>query len=139
MTIGTNPEYASAKKSLKECTGAGVILVKDSEIQGGPVETTVSRDPRTALGYTSDNVVWILAADGRHKGTDGMTYMEMAEIFHALGCSDAVNLDGGGSTQMLVRNPDTAKMELRNWPSDPHIGFGGRERPRLNGWAVMKK
>ena len=139
MTIGTNPEYASAKKSLKECTGAGVILVKNSEIEGGFVVSDPSRDPRTAVGYTSDNVVWILAADGRHKGTNGITYMDMAWIFRALGCSDAVNLDGGGSTQMLVRNPDTAKMELRNWPSDPHIGFGGRERPRLNGWAVMKK
>ena len=139
MTIGTNPEYAGVQKSLKECTGAGVILLKNSEIQGGYVESDPSRDPRTALGYTSDNIVWILAADGRHKGTEGVTYMEMAHIFHSLGCCDAVNLDGGGSTQMLVRNPATDKIELRNWPSDPTTGFGGRERPRLSGWAVMKK
>ena len=138
MVIGYNAEYQAAKKTLKECTGAGVIMLKDYEIQGGYVNDP-DRDPRTALGYTADNIVWILAVDGRHKGTEGMTYMEMATIFKALGCVDAVNLDGGGSTQMLVRNPQTDKIEMRNWPSDPTAGFGGRERARLNGWVVMKR
>ena len=138
MVIGYNAEYQAAKKTLKECTGAGVIMLKDYEIQGGYVNDP-GRDPRTALGYTADNIVWILAVDGRHKGTEGMTYMEMATIFKALGCVDAVNLDGGGSTQMLVRNPQTDKIEMRNWPSDPTAGFGGRERARLNGWVVMKR
>ena len=68
-----------------------------------------------------------------------MTYMEMAEIFRALGCQAAVNLDGGGSTQMLVRDPQTDEIEMRNWPSDPTAGFGGRERARLNGWVIMKR
>ena len=139
MTIGTNPEYAEAKKSLKECTGAGVILVRDSQIQGGFVTSDQSRDPRTAIGYTSDNIVWILAVDGRHKGTEGLTYMELASIFKSLGCEAAVNLDGGGSTQMMVRDPQTDKIEMRNWPSDPTYGFGGRERARLNYWVVMKR
>ena len=138
MVIAPSAEYPSAKKSLKECTGGGVILIQNSEIQGGKV-LMPGRDPRTALGYTSDNVVWILAVDGRHKGVDGMTYVEMASIFKALGCEAAVNLDGGGSTQMLVRNPQTDKIEMQNWPSDPHNGFGGRERGRLNGWVIMKK
>jgi exopolysaccharide biosynthesis protein len=115
-----------------------VILIQNHEIQGGYVDTP-GRDPRTAVGYTSDNIVWILAVDGRHKGVEGMTYLEMASIFKALGCEAAVNLDGGGSTQMLVRNPQTESIEMQNWPSDPHNGFGGRERARLNGWVIMKK
>lgn len=53
-------------------------------------------------------------------------------------CADGA-LDGGGSTQMRVRDPETGEMMLRNWPSDPHYGFGGRERPRFNAWAVVKK
>ena len=65
--------------------------------------------------------------------------MEMATIFKALGCETAVNLDGGGSTQLLVKDTQTGKMEMRNWPSDPTVGFGGRERPRLNAWYVTKK
>lgn len=139
MTLGPSSHYPAVQKSLKECTGGGVILVQNHEIQGGYVATDGSRDPRTSLGYTSDNIVWILAADGRHKGTEGLTYMELASIFHALGCESAVNLDGGGSTQLLVKDTQSGKMEMRNWPSDPTVGFGGRERPRLNAWAVMKK
>lgn len=137
MTIAPSAGYASAKKTLKECTGAGVILVQDSLIQGGYVPLP-GRDPRTAIGYTSENIVWMLAVDGRH-GTLGMTYAEMASIFLGLGCTDAVNLDGGGSTQMLVRDPRTDELSLRNWPSDPHNGFGGRERPRLDAWYIVKK
>ncbi len=138
MTIGTRENYESVKNSLKECTGAGVILVQDSKIQGGMVVTATQRDPRTAIGYTTDNVVWILVVDGRH-GTLGMTYEEMASIFHALGCEAAVNLDGGGSTEMLVRNPLSGVMEICNWPSDPTNGEGGQERPRPNAWAIVKK
>lgn len=139
MIIGPSAHYPAMQKSLKECTGGGVILLQNHEIQGGYVETDPARDPRTALGYTSDNVVWLLVVDGRHKGTEGMTYMEMATIFKALGCETAVNLDGGGSTQLLVKDTQTGKMEMRNWPSDPTVGFGGRERPRLNAWYVTKK
>ena len=137
MVIGANSEYPEAKKSLKECTGAGVIMIQDSKIQGGFVET-MSRDPRTAIGYTSENIVWILVVDGRH-GTSGMTYGEMASVFHSLGCEAAVNLDGGGSTQLFMRNPQTNEIQLQNWPSDPHNGFGGRERPRLNAWTIIKR
>lgn len=138
MAIGPAADYESVRTTLRECTGAGVILVQDSQIQGGMVDKPTKRDPRTAIGYTSENVVWILAVDGRH-GTLGMLYPEMASIFHALGCEAAVNLDGGGSTEMLVRNPLTGDMQICNWPSDPTDGEGGQERPRLNAWAIVKK
>ena len=137
MTLGPSSEYAAVKKTLKECTGAGVILIRDSVVQSGYVQFP-GNEPRTAIGYTSDDIVWMLAVDGRH-GTPGMTYAALAAIFSGLGCSNAVNLDGGGSTQMLVRDPLTDEIKLRNWPSDPHNGFGGRERPRLDAWMVVKK
>ena len=124
MVIGTREEYDAVKDDLTDCTGAGVILVRDSQIQGGMVD--------------KPTVVWILVVDGRH-GTLGMLYPEMASIFHALGCEAAVNLDGGGSTEMLVRNPLTGDMQICNWPSDPTDGEGGQERPRLNAWAIVKK
>ena len=139
MTIGATENYESAKSTLKECTGGGVILIKDYEIQGGLVVWNTSRDPRTAVGYTSDNIVWILAVDGRHKGTEGMNYIEMASIFRGLECQDAVNLDGGGSTEMIVRHPYSGTMMICNWPSDPTDGDGGVERERPTTWAVVKK
>lgn len=136
MTIGLREDYESAKSSLKECTGAGYILVEDFKIVG---RGSTSRDPRTAIGYTSNNVIWILAVDGRHKGTEGITYSEMSTIFFDIGCEAAVNMDGGGSTQMLTRNQYTGELVMRNWPSDPTDGDGGQERPRLNAWAIVKK
>ena len=139
MVIGHNRDYPAAQNTLKECTGAGVILIEHSQIQGGYVVNDKGRDPRTALGFTSENIVWILAVDGRHKGTEGMTYLETAHLFHGLGCVSAVNLDGGGSTQMLVKDPQSGEINMCNWPSDPTNGLGGRERPRLNGWVIMKK
>lgn len=137
MTIGPNVDYPVVQKNLRECTGAGVILMKDYQIQTMFLDC-LDREPRTAIGYTSDNIVWVFAVDGRHNLV-GMSYAEMASIFKGLGCMDAVNLDGGGSTQMFVRNPQSGQFGLCNWPTDPHNGFGGRERPRLNAWTIVKK
>ena len=136
MVIGPRDEYDAASPTLRECSGAGLILIQDSKVVG---RGSGSRDPRTAIGYTSGDHVWILAVDGRHKGTEGMTYTEMSSIFFGLGCKAAVNMDGGGSTQMLTRDPLTGILMMRNWPSDPTNGEGGQERPRLNGWAIVKK
>ena len=136
MTMGVRDNYLSAKSSLKECTGGGFLMVQDSKIVGYGSD---SRDPRTAVGYTKNNVIWMLAVDGRHKGTEGMTYSELSSIFYDIGCVDAVNLDGGGSTQMLTRDPKTGRLIMRNWPSDPTDGEGGEPRPRLSGWAIAKK
>ena len=146
MKIGPTNEFESVKDTLKECTGGGIILVQDHKIQQtGSVQYNTSRDPRTAIGYTSDDIVWVFAVDGRHKGTEGMTYMEMACIFKALGCQAAVNLDGGGSTEMLIRHPQTSEIVVCNWPSDSAFdkgnaeGDGGFERPRPTTWAIVKK
>ena len=135
MVIGPRDNYASVKSTLRDCTGAGVILVEDSKIKVGGA----ARDPRTAIGYTSGNLVWMFTVDGRHKGTEGMTYAEMATIFFALNCQMAVNMDGGGSAEMVARNPKTGKIQVCNWPSDPTEGAGGVERARPNTWAIVKK
>ncbi len=135
MMIAPRSEYSEMKSGLKECSGAGFILLEDGEFPGS---NYTSRDPRTAIGYTSDNIIWMLTVDGRH-GTKGMTYEEMASVFQGLGCMSAANLDGGGSAQMLVRNPHTKKCTICNWPSDPTEGKGGQERAVINGWAIVKK
>ena len=135
MTIGYREDYPYAMMTMKECTGAGIVMVYDGKIQS---ISTGARDPRTAIGYTPDNVVWMLTVDGRH-GTTGMTYQEMGSIFHSLGCKAAANLDGGGSAQMLIKNPLGGAHEICNWPSDPTDGKGGTERAVINAWAVFKK
>ena len=135
MMIAPRDKYEEVKGSLRECTGAGFILVSDGNFPGSDY---VARDPRTAVGHTSENIIWMLTVDGRH-GTKGMTYAEMASVFQGLGCVSAANLDGGGSAQMLTRNPQTGKISICNWPSDPTEGKGGEERPVINGWTITKK
>jgi hypothetical protein len=60
-------------------------------------------DPRTAVGITASRHVILLVADGRQSESSGVTLTELATILQALGCREAMNLDGGGSTQMAAR------------------------------------
>lgn len=123
--------YDGLRQDLVECTGAGVVMLADSELQD--VKYTF-RDPRTAVGYCPDGTIWLLTADGRgFAGASGLTYREMGEIFKALGCVYAANLDGGGSAQMLVRDPETRIHHIANTPAD------GKERPVISGLAIIKK
>ena len=49
-----------------------------------------------------------------------MSYAELAQEMIRLGCRQALNLDGGGSSMMAIRNADTGKMRILNKPSDGH-------------------
>ena len=112
MVIAERAKYEEMKTSLKECTGAGLILLSNGHFSG---TEWVARDPRTAIGYTDDGIVYFLTADGRRTfGAAGLTYKEMAYMFQSLGCSGAANLDGGGSAQFMVRHPIAQVFQIRN-------------------------
>jgi exopolysaccharide biosynthesis protein len=70
------------------------------------------RPPRTVIGSTADNKIILFVCDGRQTFSDGATMLELAQIMKALGCVNALNLDGGGSTAMI------AGGTLLNKPSD---------------------
>ncbi|CAM5325656.1 phosphodiester glycosidase family protein [Streptomyces pharetrae] len=72
------------------------------------------RNPRTAAGVTRDGRLLLLTVDGRRPGhSAGLSITETAEVMRGLGAVHAINLDGGGSTAMVVRD------ELQGHPSDP--------------------
>lgn len=74
----------------------------------------LSRVNRTAAGITADGKLILIVADGRgQRGSAGYTLSELAEKFISLGCTDALNLDGGGSTCMVG-----AEGQILNSPSD---------------------
>lgn len=77
-------------------------------------EFATRREPRTAVGVDPQgDRLWLVVVDGRRGGTaEGMTLPELAELFQALGARSALNLDGGGSSVMVVRG------EVVNRPSD---------------------
>jgi hypothetical protein len=86
-----------------------------------------SRNPRTGVGLSRDRKTVILAVvDGRSKASVGMTCTEFASLMRALGVWDAVNLDGGGSSELYVRGPGVV-----NVPSD------GAERVVGNHLAIF--
>mgnify|MGYP004665345941 CR=1 FL=1 len=82
------------------------------------------RPDRTAVGYTEDGRVILFICDGRCEKSDGALLTELAMIMKGLGCTYAVNYDGGGSTRMIVgsenMNDVTAEASRQVWSS---IGF----------------
>jgi Tol biopolymer transport system component len=75
------------------------------------------RHPRTGVGVTEDGSVLLVVVDGRRRLSRGLTLTGFARLFRRLGATWALNLDGGGSSTMVVRG------RIVNVPSD------GRERP----------
>jgi hypothetical protein len=81
--------------------------------------------PRTAVGLSADQrILYLVVADGRREGVPGLTLPELARLMDELGACTAVNLDGGGSSAMWVRD------RIVNRPSDLI------ERPVANHLAV---
>ncbi len=66
--------------------------------------------PRTAIGYTSDGFLIIMAVEGRNLGiAEGVSLNDLAIMLKDLGCVEALNLDGGGSSCLLVNGKETIK------------------------------
>jgi hypothetical protein len=85
-----------------------------------------ARHPRTALGFNADKTkLYLMVVDGRATGRAGMTCDEMIAQLQGLGVTDAVNLDGGGSSTMWL-----AGAGVVNYPSD------GSQRVVANHLAV---
>lgn len=131
MVIADSTDYPAMKYNLKEATGSGIIFVRDGEI---PTFQWSNVEPRTSIGYTDDGHVYLMVVDGRGGSifySYGINYADMGSIMQALGCRNAVNLDGGGSSQLLVRHPVADTYQIRNRPTD------GSERAVVNCWGVF--
>jgi exopolysaccharide biosynthesis protein len=74
------------------------------------------RHPRTAIGIKANGNIILLTVDGRHENSAGMSLHELAKTMRWLGCEEAINLDGGGSTTLWVAGQ--ADNGVVNHPSD---------------------
>lgn len=107
----------------KECVSGNFVLVADGEITQATYniseEYGIIDNPRTAVGIKADGSVVLLVTDGRHAPySHGMTYLQLAETMYALGCTIAINLDGGGSTTFASTDVETGNLICKNRPSD---------------------
>jgi hypothetical protein len=89
-----------------DVTGGNPTLVRNGRVLSGNVDGSSPfhrRNPRTAVGSTADGRLLLVTVDGRQPGHSvGMSLRELAELFVRLGAQAAINLDGGGSTTMVV-------------------------------------
>jgi hypothetical protein len=103
---------------------AGPLLVCDGEVAYDPVadeegfhaaahqfdpDPTDGRHPRAALGLADGRIIAV-ACDGRSRHDAGLTLLELARLMAGLGCREAINLDGGGSTALISGG------QLQNFP-----------------------
>ena len=132
--IGSYDEYDSYKEDIQEAVGGRVRLMTNGNVLP---QTVTALEPRTAIGVTDANGVYILVADGRNFWySNGMRYAEMGAVMKALGAKNAINLDGGGSSTFIIRKIagfEDGRFAIRNWPYDN----GGVEREVANGLLVV--
>lgn len=79
--------------------------------------------PRTAFGLTADRkTLVILAVDGRQPGySEGASFTDLADMLRKEGCTDAVNMDGGGSTSLVVWDCENERPLMLNHHANGHV------------------
>ena len=105
------------KWKMQTAVGGGPVLMQRGEISIANEQEKMftgkaidDKHPRTAMGYTKGQKLIILVVQGRFLGiAEGATLGQEAKILQDLGCWEALNLDGGGSSCMLVNGKETIK------------------------------
>ena len=104
-------------KGIRNGISGGFVLLKDGEIMSSDNEDV---HPRTAVGVKADGTLFFVTVDGHQPAIemDGVDYEQLAHLMKYFGAVDAVNIDGGGSTTMLVYNEEKDYYDTQNSPSD---------------------
>lgn len=115
-------------KDAAQVIGGSTIILKDRQVPKMTDGLATATHPRTAVGLANGGrTLVIVVDDGRWKEHSlGMSLPDLGKFMAELGCDDALNLDGGGSTEMAFRDPATGQLIVVNHPSDGH------ERPVAN-------
>lgn len=125
-----NPRWASERPEPNVMVTGPLLLQQGKRAPLQPNAFNDNRHPRTCLCITYDRRVLLITADGRHKNAAGFSLPELTTVLNWLGCRDAINLDGGGSTTLwLSGQPDNGVV---NYPSDSKQWTHTGERPVSN-------
>lgn len=100
--------HKAAYDKAKDVMAAGPVLMQNGAVLTGWPEGDgfySNRHPRSIVGVSADGYVYFIVIDGRHEGNaEGATIAEAAAIAELFGLKDALNLDGGGSSALWVKN-----------------------------------
>lgn len=122
---------SSDGRTLDVAVGGNVVLVRDGELVAGLDDAAINLAPRTAVGFADGGRrMFLVTVDGRQRDSRGLTIRELGALLERMGADEALNLDGGGSTTMVAREPGE-EPGIRNNPSD------GFERQVPNGLGVL--
>ena len=120
FVIGTPDEYSKQYKGkLVTAVGGSHIIAKDGLPHDIAIDTEFSytSHPRTLAGVTKDGKIILAVIDGRQSSVSNGAPLARCAIFMlTLGAEDAINLDGGGSSCMVIRNG--SNYVTKNSPSD---------------------
>jgi exopolysaccharide biosynthesis protein len=121
LSLKISPLETDQKEEWQKATniiGGGPQLIKDSRVE---ITNTAEKilpafvsdlHPRTAIAKLKSGELLLVTVDGRQTASVGMSLTMLADLLIEFGATDAINLDGGGSTAMVIRN------KLVNKPSD---------------------
>lgn len=130
-SIALRPDVREIPAKTRYAVSGNAMVLVDGEIvskdKGG------TRHPRSVVGISADGkTLYLVAVDGRQEGfSRGANMVELGELMNQIGAHHAINLDGGGSTAMIVKDMRTGAFAVANQPSEVSTqGFPVRmERP----------
>jgi len=108
LDLPRNTRYAVSGSAIVLRAGEAIARAKE-----GP------RHPRSAVGVSADGrSLLIVAVDGRQEHSRGATLEELGKLMQHLGAYHALNLDGGGSSALVIKDPGTGVFAVANQPSE---------------------
>lgn len=105
----------TANKKYDDVLVTGHLLMDDgTKVELKDESFVTTRHPRTCLGLVSKHKIVLVTVDGRSEQSGGMSLNELADLMVSLGCKEAINLDGGGSTTMWLADEGVVNMPSDN-------------------------
>jgi exopolysaccharide biosynthesis protein len=132
-----NPKWANALPYPAVMATGPLLLKKGQPAFLRKVPFNYNRHPRSCVCSTENNETIWMTIDGRTADSQGVTLLELTLLCQWLGCKDAVNLDGGGSTTLYIKGQPFEGVV--NMPCDNHLFDHAGERPVSNIIVIKSK
>jgi len=133
-----NPDWEESLQA-EDIMVSGPLLLLNQTIEKLDTANTFNktRHPRTAVAITKNKRVLLITVDGRNENSAGMSLFELTKLMRWLHASDAINLDGGGSTTLWINNYKDSGVV--NFPTDNKKWDHEGERKVANVVLLKKK